>query len=135
MTRQRYLIGIGVLCSLALAVLLFRGEAEPVYAASPSERSFPERCALKVVTKNQIIEYVTWPKVERMGGRAFVGGYRVNSGASVWLPMEDVSFIEEYGTREEMEKAYPGLAPKKDEPPKPDGMVQVVAPDVPPKKN
>jgi len=123
------LLGVGVLCSLALTFLVFRAP-EPVRAAPSEERSFPDKTAVKVVLKNQSIEYATWPKVHRMGGRAFLGGYRVNSNASVWLPVDDVAFIEEYSSLEEMEKAYPGLAPKKDAPPKSEGTVQAG-----PKKN
>jgi len=129
MTRQRCLISVGVLCSLALAFLLFRGD-EPARAAPSEERSFPDKSAVKVVLKSQLIEYVTWPKVQRMGGRAFVGGYRVNSNASVWLPVDEVAFIEEYSSLEEMEKAHPGLAPKKAALPRPEGV-----PVTEPKKN
>src|SRR6266567_1662746 len=134
MTRQRGLVAVcGVLCSLALAVLLFRGD-EPVRAASANDRSFPDKSAIKVVTKNQSFEYLTWPKAERMGGRVFVGGYRVNSNASVWLPLDDVVLIEEYSSLEEMVKAYPGLAPKKDAPARPDETAKAV-PTTEPKKN
>jgi len=115
-----------------LAVLLFRGP-EPVRAASTTDRGFPDKAAVKVVMKDRSLEYVTWPKVERMGGRAFVGGYRVNSNASVWLPIDEVAFIEEYANTDDMIKAHPNLAPKKTEPA--GAGTTVKTPPDPPKKN
>ena len=133
MTRQRCLIGVGVLCSLALAFLLFRGP-EPVRAAPAEDSQFEDRAAVKVAMKNQIIEYMTWPKVKRIGGRAFVVGYRVSAPGSVWLPIDEVSFIEQYASLDDMVKVYPGLAPKKEEPAKPADAVKVT-PVIEPKKN
>ena len=139
MTRQWCVIGVGVLTLIVLTVVGFRGP-EPVQAAPAAEYSFDKNAAAKVTMRSQALhfEYLSDLDVKRIGGRAFLSGRRVHStGISTWvhLPVEEVSYIEEYLSVEGMIKAHPHLAPKKDDAPKPDGMVQVVAPDVPPKKN
>jgi len=122
----------GIVFIVALGVAFVRSP-EPVKAAA-DERNFDSKAAAKVVLKSQIHEYLDWPKVERMGGRAFIVGHRVNAPGSVWLPVDDVLYIESYYNLDDMLKVYPGLPPKKDQPAKPDGMVKV-APDAEPKKN
>ena len=129
MTPLRCLVGAAVLAAVGLAVVAFR-TPEPVRAA-PDDRTFDGKAAIKVMLKSQVHEYLERPRVERIGGRAFIAGARFNSNASVCLPVDDVLLIEEYSSHDEIFKAYPGLAPKK-EPAKP--APTTVTPE-PPKKN
>lgn len=129
MTPLRCVIGAAALAAVGLMVVAFR-TPEPVRAA-PDDRTFDGKAAVKVLMKSQVHEYLDRPRVERIGGRAFIAGARFNSSATVCLPVDDVVLIEEYSSHEELIKAYPGLAPKK-EPAKPAPMP--VIPE-PPKQN
>ena len=127
MTRQRCLIGVGVLTLIVLTVLGVRAP-EPVQAAPAAEHSFDKNAALKVAMRSQALhfEFLTEPEVKRLGGRAFLVGRRVTSPTWVYLPVDEVSYIEEYSSLEKMQKTYRDLGPKKDD---------LAKPDLPPKKN
>jgi hypothetical protein len=137
MTRQRCAIGVGVLALIVLAVLGVRAP-EPAQAAPAAEYSFDKKAAVKVTMRSQALhfEYLSDLDVKRIGGRAFLSGRRVSTtGISTWvyLPVEEVSYIEEYVNVDALMKAHPNLAPKKNDPARPEGRIQVV-PD-PAKKN
>jgi hypothetical protein len=116
-------LGFAVLGLLVAAGVVFRAP-EPARAAAGDEYQFDEKSAVKVTMKGPALhfEYLDRPEVRRLGGRAFLIGQRVSTtGNSAWvhLPVDEVSYIEEYYTLEGLIKAHPHLAPKKDEPPSP----------------
>lgn len=110
MSRRAGLAVIGVVFVALLGVALWR-TPEPVKAAE--DRGFDSKVAIKVIMKNHMFEYLTHPEIRRVGGRAFIYGWRQGAPGAAWLPVEDVVFIEEHSSLEEMLKVYPGLAPKK----------------------
>jgi len=107
---RRYGLAVVVVLAVLIWAALLR-TPEPAKAA-PDERGFEMKAAIKVVMKNQMFEYLTSPEIRRLGGRAFIVGWRKGAPGTAWLPVEDVAFIEEYPTVEDMLREYPGLAKK-----------------------
>jgi hypothetical protein len=112
MSRRNGLAVVGIVLTVLLGAVVLR-TPEPARGAPP-ERSFEAKAAIKVVMKNQMFEYMTFPEVRQLGGRAFVVGTRQGAPGTAWLPIDDVVFIEAYATYEDMLKVYPGLAKKTD---------------------
>jgi len=124
----------GVLSLALIAAVLFRAP-EPARAAAADEYNFDAKAALKVTMRSQVqhCEYLDQPSVKRLGGRAFLAGRRVAGAGWVYLPVDEVAYIEEYVNRDDMIKAYPNLAPKAA--PTNAGEAPKTTAEVPPKKN
>jgi hypothetical protein len=107
MSRQSWLICGGAVAIAALAFAVFRGP-EQARAAPPEDRSFAAGSVVRVTmqTPVQQEEFLSEPKVYRLGDRPFVVGRRFTSTALVWLPLSDVKMIEEFPNLEEMSKVH-----------------------------
>src|SRR5690348_9667429 len=103
MSRLRWLLAGGGLLGLVLVVLAMARGPESAKAAA-EQPAFGDKMAIKVTMRTQGLhfEYLEHATVRRIGGRDFIGGHRLAHTEMVWLPVDQVSYIDEYGSVDEL---------------------------------
>lgn len=86
------------------------------------EMRFEEADALRVVRAgNREPIYLHRPVTVRIGDRPFLGGVKVSSGVSVYVPTSDIDLIERFPSVDALKKVYKDAAPAVAVPPAAEG--------------